>query len=63
MLGPKEIHTQLLDDACVAFEELHGREPTQTEEQELSDIAYNGIGDKYADMIDRARDLAKDGML
>lgn len=59
MLDPKEVMMQLEDEALAAFDELHGRPPTAQEEVKIAEAAYNGIGDYYADIGDRARDIAK----
>lgn len=59
MLGPKEVHMQLVDEACVEFEEKHGRPPMKHEEDKIADDAFDGIGDYYADIADFARDVAK----
>ena len=59
MLDPKEVMMQLQEEAYAEFEETHGRAPTAREEAKIDDAAYDGIGDYYADIGDRARDMAK----
>ncbi|MDB4725984.1 hypothetical protein OAF54_01015 [bacterium] len=38
---PTEFHMVLVDDACVAFEEANGYEPTPLEESIMGDIAFD----------------------
>lgn len=59
ILDPKEVMMQLEDEALAEFEEAHGREPTARESAKITDDAYNGIGDYYADIGDRLKDQAK----
>ena len=65
-----EAHQELIDAAMEKWEEAH---PNATDAEwraaearfydTTADVAYNRMTDKYADMIDRARQAHKDGRL
>lgn len=59
MLDPKDVMMQLEEEAVMAFEDEHGREPNSIELQRIQTQSYEGIGDYYADIGDHARDVAK----
>jgi len=56
---PKDVMMHLEDEALAEFDEIHGRPPTAKEEARIADQAFNGIGEHYAGLADRARDMAK----
>ena len=60
MFDPKEIYIKMVDEAYTAFEDIHGRIPTQYEEDKISDICYEDLGDRIASMADAVRDRLKE---
>jgi len=62
MMSNKELYHEVYEELCDNFYEAYGRYPGTREGERLGDEAFNGLGEHYADMVDRARDIAKDNI-
>ncbi len=60
MIGPKELHMEMVDEACAEFEDQHRRPPTREEEDEIADRCYAGLHDRYIDMANFAKDKTEE---
>lgn len=59
-MEPKEVIMMLEERYHEEFQDEHDREPTKTEEEEITQRAYDNIGDYYADLADSLRSQHED---
>ena len=59
-MSPKEVMIMLEERYHEEFQDEHGREPTPKEEEEITQRAFDNIGDYYADMADFAKNQHKE---
>ena len=59
-MDPKEVMMMLEERYHEEFYEAFEREPTKAEEEEITQRAFDNIGDYYADMADSLRNQHKD---
>ena len=58
----KDLWFAAYEQRLTEFEDTHGRYPTDTETDRLSERASWDARERLADMIDDARDRAKEGL-